>query len=160
MYQPPVMKSLIILLCASILTACTGLGGLSHRQIKVLQKEGFVYTDEGWALAMPSRLLFATDQYTLQTEQQNSISELSQKLHAIKLDKLLIQGHTDNVGNEQYNLNLSQRRAHSVAEIIIRNGFQQDNIKIVGYGSSKPVASNNTEAGRSENRRVAIVIVP
>lgn len=154
------IKLIGILVCISLLTACVGLGGLKKSQIKVLQKEGFVYSDEGWLLDLPSRLLFATGEYLLQPAQEQTIATLSKKLEKIKLDKLIIQGHTDNVGTEAANQLLSEQRAKSVADVTFANGFQPENVQVVGYGPSKPTASNDTEEGRSENRRVSVIIAP
>lgn len=153
-------KIFMICALAIVLSGCLGLGGLSRHQIKVLKQQGFTYTEDGWVLDMPTRLLFETDQYLINADTQNSLAQLSQKLKSIKINKLIIQGHTDNIGNEQYNQELSLKRAQSVAEIAQKNGFIGNNIKIVGYGSSKPVASNDTEVERSKNRRVAIIVVP
>lgn len=154
------LKYFGILICITLLTACVGLGGLKKSQIKVLQQEGFVYTDDGWMLDLPSRLLFSTGEYTLQPDQEKVIADLSKKLHKIHLENLIIQGHTDNVGSEESNQSLSEKRAKSVTDIAINNGFLAENIKIIGFGSSKPIKSNDTEEGRSENRRVSIIIVP
>lgn len=154
------LKYFGILICITLLTACVGLGGLKKSQIKVLQQEGFVYTDDGWMLNLPSRLLFSTGEYTLQPDQEKVIADLSKKLHKIHLENLIIQGHTDNVGSEESNQSLSEKRAKSVTDIAINNGFLAENIKIIGFGSSKPIKSNDTEEGRSENRRVSIIIVP
>ncbi|OUY08505.1 OmpA family protein [Acinetobacter populi] len=154
------LKLFMILGLAIVLSGCLGLGGLSRHQIKVLKQQGFTYTEEGWVLDMPTRLLFESDQYLINADTQNNIAQLSQKLKSIKINKIIIQGHTDNTGNAQYNEELSLKRAQSVAYIAQQNGFVENNIKIVGYGSSKPIASNDTEEGRSENRRVAIIVVP
>ena len=117
------LKYFGILICITLLTACVGLGGLKKSQIKVLQQEGFVYTDDGWMLDLPSRLLFSTAEYTLQPDQEKVIADLSKKLHKIHLENLIIQGHTDNVGSEESNQSLSEKRAKSVTVIAINNGF-------------------------------------
>ena len=111
-------------------------------------------------LDLPSRLLFSTVEYALPPEQEKVITDLSKKLHKIRLENLIIQGHTDNVGNEESNQSLSEKRAQSVTNVVIKNGFLAENIKIIGFGSNKPIKSNDTEEGRSENRRVSIIIVP
>lgn len=65
-----------------------------------------------------------------------------------------VQGHTDNVGNYQYNLELSERRAQAVREYLVNKGVNAENITAHGYGSDRPIADNNTKKGRSQNRRV------
>lgn len=127
----------------------------------MLKTEGFIYTnDEGWILDLPSRLLFETSEHELLPEQKQSVAELSNKLKNIKIEKLSVQGHSDNMGSEEFNHELSEQRAQSVANIALKHGFSKDNIQAIGYGSSKPIKSNDTEEGRSENRRVSIIIVP
>ena len=81
-------------------------------------------------------------------------------MHKYKLDKVKIAGHTDNVGNPEYNLKLSEQRAQSVADIFQKSGFSQQNMTILGRGSSQPVEDNNTEEHRAANRRVAVIIIP
>ena len=72
---------------------------------------------------------------------------------------VLIEGHTDSIGTETYNLELSQRRATAVRTFLVRNGIDPERLAARGYGQAQPVASNVTAAGRQENRRVEIVIL-
>jgi outer membrane protein OmpA-like peptidoglycan-associated protein len=72
--------------------------------------------------------------------------------------KVGVYGHTDNVGGDPTNIPLSEKRAASVKEYLMRKGLKDDRIETRGFGSSKPVADNNTEGGRSRNRRVEIVL--
>ena len=67
-------------------------------------------------------------------------------------------GHTDASGKESYNEQLSLRRAKSVGKVLTTVGMKEENIQLRGLGSSQPVASNDTAAGRTENRRVSIVV--
>ncbi|PSM53212.1 OmpA domain-containing protein [Campylobacter blaseri] len=68
---------------------------------------------------------------------------------------LLIEGHTDSIGNDNYNLKLSQKRANAVRELMIKDyGVNPNKIKAVGYGETKPIATNSTDEGRKQNRRV------
>ena len=154
------LKVTTLVVSLSILSACTTLGGISRHQAKVLQKEGFVYTDEGWTLDMPTSLLFGTDEYELKQETQQKIGTLMVKLKNIHLNKIIVQGHTDNVGSSEHNQPLSLKRAQSVANIALLNGFPPQHVQAIGYADRKPVASNDTEEGRGENRRVAVIIVP
>lgn len=149
-----------LILSISLMSACTTLGGLSHKQVKVLQETGFIYTDDGWTLDMPANLLFATNETSLSTDNQSKIADLMQKIKKIKINTIIIQGHTDNVGTNEYNQELSLKRAQSVESIALANGFMANNVKAIGYADTKPLANNDTEEGRSENRRVAVIIVP
>jgi OOP family OmpA-OmpF porin len=71
----------------------------------------------------------------------------------------VIDGHTDNVGSDAYNLDLSQRRAEAVRAFLVQNGIRGTRVTAQGQGESSPVASNTTEAGRQQNRRVEIVVL-
>ena len=79
---------------------------------------------------------------------------LMQKFADVNLE---IQGHTDNVGDDEYNENLSQGRAQSVVDYMIRKGIKVDRLRAVGYGPHKPIADNKTKNGRAKNRRVELV---
>lgn len=148
------------ILCISLISACSTLGGLSRQQVKVLQQAGFIYTDDGWTLDMPANLLFGTDEAVLSADNQQQIAPLMHKLKNIHITTIIVQGHTDNVGSREYNQELSLKRAQSVANIALANGFTANNVKAIGYADTKPLVSNDTEEGRTENRRVAIIIVP
>jgi outer membrane protein OmpA-like peptidoglycan-associated protein len=74
--------------------------------------------------------------------------------------KIEVQGHTDSKGSDEYNLNLSNRRANSVKDyLVINHGLTPDRLLARGYGESRPVASNDTDAGRAKNRRVEFVVI-
>jgi outer membrane protein OmpA-like peptidoglycan-associated protein len=85
---------------------------------------------------------------------------LAKQLNKYHLDKLKIVGHTDNVGNPEYNLKLSKERAQNVSDIFIAEKFNPANIQIIGKGSDQPLKSNDTEEHKAENRRVAVIIIP
>ena len=74
--------------------------------------------------------------------------------------RILVVGHTDTSGPEDYNMGLSERRAQSVAGYLAARGVRDVRLGTRGYGESQPVASNDTEAGRAANRRVEIKLVP
>lgn len=84
----------------------------------------------------------------------DDIVELMNKYEQAKIE---VQGHTDNSGKESYNQNLSERRAKTVADYIIKKGVATDRVRAAGYGSSHPVADNKTKAGREANRRVELI---
>jgi outer membrane protein OmpA-like peptidoglycan-associated protein len=69
-----------------------------------------------------------------------------------------VEGHTDSVGTDDYNLKLSERRADSVRDYLTTNGIAAGNVTSVGLGKADPVASNDTAAGRQQNRRVELVV--
>jgi OOP family OmpA-OmpF porin len=69
-----------------------------------------------------------------------------------------IEGHTDSIGTVEYNQRLSEDRAHSVAAQLVREGISRGRMSTRGFGEAKPIASNKTEAGRTRNRRVEVII--
>jgi OOP family OmpA-OmpF porin len=71
---------------------------------------------------------------------------------------LVVEGHTDNVGDAQFNLALSQARAEAVVDYLVAGGVSPDRLSAIGYGESRPIADNDTEAGRAANRRIEFVI--
>jgi outer membrane protein OmpA-like peptidoglycan-associated protein len=71
---------------------------------------------------------------------------------------LSIEGHTDDVGSKEHNLELSERRAASVRDYLVEQGVPAESVSARGFGESQPLASNETAAGRQENRRVEIVV--
>ncbi|MDO4878126.1 MAG: OmpA family protein [Neisseria sp.] len=111
-------------------------------------------------LTMPSAVTFATNSATLSNTAMDSLNRAAETLVQYPETRITIAGHTDNTGNDGINQPLSERRAQSVADYLSRRGVAYSRLSTVGYGSRQPVASNSTEAGRSENRRVEIIINP
>ncbi|MEB3768109.1 OmpA family protein [Acinetobacter sp. MD2] len=159
MFKRPIKFGFILLL-SSILSACAGLGHLSYKQAHMLKKEGFILTDEGWNLALPERLLFNFNDYTIAQQQTQDLTLLSNQLYKYKLNKIKVVGHTDDIGGIQYNQELSLKRANSVAEIFLTHGFNTSNVQIIGKGSSQPMVENDNDENRAKNRRVNIIIIP
>ena len=73
--------------------------------------------------------------------------------------EILVQGHTDSRGTDEYNLELSEKRAKSVFNQLVRNGVKSDRLVTMGLGESEPIATNDTDEGRQQNRRVEIAVV-
>ena len=154
------IKLTLILLLSSVLSACASWGHLNYKQARMLKKEGFVLTDEGWSLRLPERLLFGFDSYEIKAEQTDELTRLSTQLQKYKLNKIKIVGHTDDIGNPEYNQKLSEERAQSVASIFVQQGFKQNDLTAVGRGSSQPFVPNTSDENRANNRRVAVIIIP
>lgn len=76
-----------------------------------------------------------------------------------EIQELRVEGHTDNVGSDEDNMELSERRARAVVRFLIKSGVEAQRLTAKGYGESRPIADNDTEAGREKNRRVAFIIV-
>jgi len=111
-------------------------------------------------LNMPSNITFATDSATVQTGFNETLVSVGLVLKKFNKTIVDVYGHTDNTGSDAHNQDLSQRRAVSVATILANQGIDQRRFYIEGKGESDPIASNSTETGRSQNRRVEIQISP
>jgi outer membrane protein OmpA-like peptidoglycan-associated protein len=88
------------------------------------------------------------------------IERISNVLMKYPQTVIRVEGHTDSSGSESYNMDLSQRRADSVKNLIVQRGLSATRIETMAYGESMPIADNSTEAGRAMNRRVEIKIAP
>ncbi len=105
-----------------------------------------------------SDVLFDTGQATLKPGAREKLAKVSGILLAYPSLHVAVEGHTDSVGGDEYNLKLSERRADSVRAYLIENGISAANIEAHGMGKDNPVASNDTAAGRQQNRRVEMVV--
>ena len=109
---------------------------------------------------MPQDILFAIDSNTVNNALRSDLAALAQNLQQYPGSTVEVFGHTDNTGSSNHNRDLSNRRADSVAAVLISNGVSGARIRSIGMGENQPVASNLTVAGRAQNRRVEIVIRP
>lgn len=100
---------------------------------------------------------FDTDKTELKPDGAQAVDEVGKMLKSDPTLRLSIEGHTDNVGAAAANQKLSQERAHAVVVGIEKQGIDARRLAFKGFGASKPVADNATEAGRSQNRRVELV---
>jgi outer membrane protein OmpA-like peptidoglycan-associated protein len=105
-----------------------------------------------------SDVLFDTAKYDLRPPAREALAKLSGIVIAHSGLKLQVEGYTDTTGGDTYNQTLSESRANSVRAYLINQGIDPTAIAAVGYGKSNPVASNDTAAGRQQNRRVEIII--
>lgn len=113
---------------------------------------------EGIQVTFDSGILFDFDSAQLRSEARDNLSSLAESLRDYERTEVLIVGHTDATGSEDYNYRLSERRATTAAEYLMEEGVRPSRITTLGKGESEPVASNDTDAGRQENRRVEVAI--
>src|SRR5580704_15398401 len=125
----------------------------ARQQLQDLQAK---QTERGMVMTL-SDVLFDTGQATLKPGADRALDRLAQFLKDSNGTRVVIEGHTDSVGTDDYNLGLSERRAQSVAAALSARGVSADRIDTKGLGKAYPVASNDTQAGRQQNRRVEIV---
>ncbi len=115
-------------------------------------------TERGLELTLRD-VLFETDRADLKPQALEDLYPVVTFLREDPERHILIEGHTDSIGSESYNLDLSQQRAAAVRNFLVRNGVSPERITARGYGKAYPVASNDTEAGRQQNRRVEVVVL-
>ena len=113
-------------------------------------------TDRGMVVTLGD-VLFDTGQAVLKPGADLTIDRLAAFMKENPQSRVIIEGHTDSVGSDEYNDALSERRADAVAAALIRRGVPADSVRAIGRGKAFPVASNTTPAGRQQNRRVEIV---
>lgn len=111
-------------------------------------------------LIMPGNITFPTAQSSIKADFYPVLDAVADVFKEYNKTTISISGHTDNVGRDDYNLQLSQARANSVAQYLISRGVAGARISATGYGKAQPIADNSTEVGRSQNRRVEIQINP
>ena len=113
---------------------------------------------EGIVVEFNERILFGFDRSDLSNTSANNLNKLANILQKYPDTDIEVQGHTDNVGTTSYNEGLSERRASSVASYLRSKGIKSSRLNTRGYGESAPKYSNESETGRSQNRRVEFLI--
>ena len=111
-------------------------------------------------LNMPSNITFALNSSDLNAQFFNALDGVSMVLKEYDKTVVEVAGHTDSSGSDQYNQSLSERRAQAVAGYLSSHGVKTQRLITIGAGEGHPMASNDTEQGRSANRRVELTIVP
>lgn len=111
-------------------------------------------------LLMPSDITFAVNQSDINPGFYETLNSVAIVLKEFNKTSISVYGHADSTGPEDYNMQLSQRRALSVSNYLAAQGVAPGRLQAIGFGESRPVADNSTDAGRSANRRVEIVIDP
>lgn len=113
---------------------------------------------EGILLTFDSGLLFNFDSYQLTATTKANLDKMAEIVKKYEDTEILIEGHTDSVGSDAYNMTLSKNRAQSVADYLAGQGVAKSRLKTKGYGESRPITTNDTDSGRQQNRRVEAAI--
>lgn len=113
---------------------------------------------EGIKVTFDSGILFEINSFELSEASKTEIGKLAEILNKYEDTNIMFAGYTDDTGREEYNLELSEKRAKAVAEYAAFTGVDATRMTITGYGEADPIADNSTEAGRTENRRVEVAI--
>lgn len=115
--------------------------------------------DDSFLVRFPD-VTFAVNSTDISPTMRDTLDGVAQNLVNRPQSLIDVMGHTDSTGSDQYNLDLSRRRAESVANYLVSRGVARARVETIGYGEQYPIADNGTEAGRSQNRRVEIRITP
>lgn len=142
--------------------AGAAIGGIMDSQAEDLQDKlpnaRVERVGEGIHITFDSGILFDVNSSTLRPASQQNLNDLVASLEEYEGTDVLVVGHTDSTGADEYNQSLSERRADAARTFLTGAGLDPDRVTAVGRGESEPIASNDTEAGRQENRRVEIAI--
>ncbi len=160
------------LIGAAIGAAIGGAGGYGVGKMMDNQERDMrqaLETSEAAAVSREGNLLsvtfkgdvtFDTNSATVRPGLYAEINRVAGVLNQYPQTLIRVEGHTDSVGSDDYNMKLSQRRANTVKLLLTQRGVAPGRIETIGYGETMPVATNNTEVGRQMNRRVEIKIAP
>lgn len=114
-------------------------------------------SERGLVITMDD-ILFDVGKSDLKSGTQRSLARVAEFLNQYPGREVLVEGFTDSTGSDQFNQGLSERRARAVADMLVTEGISQGRIETRGYGEQFPVTSNDTKAGRQQNRRVEMII--
>jgi len=128
----------------------------------VEKSEAATVSREGNLLAVTFKgdVTFDTNSTEIKPGLMSEINRIADVLKQYPNTLVRVDGHTDSQGSNEYNMDLSRRRANAVKTLLFQRGIAESRIDSVGFGETLPVATNNTEAGRQKNRRVEIRIAP
>jgi outer membrane protein OmpA-like peptidoglycan-associated protein len=114
---------------------------------------------EGIKVTFASGILFDVDKFDLRPEAKDNVTKLAAILNKYPDTNILIEGHTDSDGTEEYNQRLSERRAAAVSFFLAQSSVASSRVSTMGYGERQPVADNSTAEGKQANRRVEVAIM-
>lgn len=127
-------------------------------RMSALKAMGFEETAQGLELNLSDTLLFDFDSDALKPSQRVEVVRVGRQLIELGIAAMRVEGHSDNVGTEEYNQRLSLRRAQAVSQALNESGFVAGRLATTGFGALKPIADNLSEQGRAQNRRVTLIV--
>lgn len=143
-----------------------GIGAYMDKQEEQLRQDmqgtgiGVDRRGDDIVLNMPSQVTFGFDSSDLTMSASNALNNVASVLQQYPDTRVNIAGHTDSTGDAGYNQRLSERRANAVGNYLARSGVSSSRLYMTGYGENQPIASNESEQGRAQNRRVEITLTP
>lgn len=139
------------------------LGGIGYRRPHVVELEepsAEVEARVEEKIIITQKIHFEFDKATIRPISYSILDDVVELLNRNpQITKIRVEGHTDSVGSDAYNQNLSERRAQSVVNYLVSKGISRDRLIAVGYGESRPIADNNTTEGRAKNRRTEFTVL-
>lgn len=114
---------------------------------------------ESILVTFDSGIMFDVDSYALKASTKANLDKMAETMKEYEKTEIVVMGHTDSTGSDDYNQKLSENRAASVSRFLQQNGITATRLTTKGFGEQKPVASNDNPSGREQNRRVEIAIV-
>lgn len=139
------------------------IGNYMDKQAKELEQDidgaKIERVGEGIKITFDSGILFDVNKATLKPASMTNLQKLATILNKYPDTNVLVEGHTDNTGSDEYNLELSEKRAKSVSNYLASLKVDPTRFTIMGYGESQPIADNETVEGRTQNRRVDLAIM-
>ena len=142
-----------------------GVGYYMDRQAKQLQQQmagtGVTVTPNANGnidLVMPGNITFSFDDASLNPSFRPTLDKLASTMNEYNQNTITIAGHTDSKGTDAYNMKLSRDRAYAVANYLSARGVASNRINVVAYGQTRPIADNNSDYGRQQNRRVELTV--
>lgn len=115
-------------------------------------------TENGIEVTLKNDILFTTSSAELSAAAKQTLADLNKVLKKYPENIIQVQGHTDSTGSASFNQTLSEKRAKAVYDFILANGLKTSGLTYVGFGSTNPVASNDSDEGKAKNRRVELKI--
>ncbi|MDD4857253.1 MAG: OmpA family protein [Candidatus Krumholzibacteria bacterium] len=139
------------------------IGNYMDKQAEEMQKdiEGakIERVGEGIKITFDSGILYDVDKAVLRPEAKTNLDKMAAILNKYPDTNILVEGHTDATGSDEHNLELSRQRAQSVENYLAGLGVDPSRFTVMGYGESQPIATNDTDEGRQQNRRVELAIM-
>lgn len=125
---------------------------------ETLSRLGAKVTDAEVVIQLPGAILFDFDSANIRLDAERALTDVARVIQSYPQRPVRVEGHTDSIASDEYNRGLSERRAQSVVAWLAQNGVERSRLAAAGLGETKPVATNDTAAGRQLNRRVEVVI--
>ena len=132
----------------------------SREQVATLEGNGFLAQDGNYLLGLENNVLFAFDSSDLRNDTKVRLVELGRALANVGIRSAGIEGHSSSEGDAEHNLTLSEKRAVTVRAALVQGGLSETATRVRGVGALDPVAPNDSEEGRQQNRRVVIIVTP